>query len=573
MNKTSPLIVGLVIMCFLGIWYGALPSTAQDFTSLTKSLSTVEAASLITAIDVQGNEFVPTQSITDVVFSRVGDSLLQEKIDGDLKAIYALGFFSDVWVTFEAKDQGTKVIFKVAENPIIRNVLFDGNTVYPTKKLRALIGTQDEDLLNFNALRDDIQKIADLYKNDGYMLARVADVQTDAVNQTVRFKIVEGMVEAIVLEGNESTQDYVILRELNTKPGTVLNEKRLKADLRRVFNLGFFSEVNPVFDPGSTPDKVVLRLMIKETRTSTVNFGGGYGEREGWFGFMDLSINNLFGTGQGLLLRGQSGQELSTYQLKYSNPWIFPEILGDHTAFTFRRWLTSGRDIYLTDQDAVYNGFDVSFGKPYKDFYNVALTLGSELVFPRSTATFEGYQADTVAITLSYDTRDFWLNPKEGVYYTFSLKQGWKYTSATTNFFKIGADLNQYYQAFPNQILAFHEGAGIGFEDVPLGEMYWAGGANTIRGYNVSDARKGRRRIIVNAEYRLDFSDLFQGVLFYDWGDAWDYGAPVVRNFISGWGPGARINTPMGPIRLDYGVANGKSFSEGVMHFSIGQAF
>lgn len=566
-------LVSRLLVIFVISWLLVIPVGAQTFRTLPKEIGTIEVSPTITGIEIRGNKLISEQEIMDVVFSRIGDSLLQEKIKGDVKAIYALGYFSDVVASFEAFAGGTKVIFVVAENPKIEEIVFEGNTVYSTAEMLSLISTKPGEILNFKNLQEDIDKINSHYKENGYILARVVDVETSEIKNVLRFKIIEGIVESITLEGNELTQDHVILRELNTKPGSVLNEKILKKDLRRVFNLGFFSEVTPSFEPGSTPDKVVILLKIKETRSSTVNFGGGYGEREGWFGFIDLSINNLFGTAQGILIRGQSGQELQTYQFKYYNPWLFPERFGERTAFTFRRWYTIGRDIYLTEQNARYNGFDASIGKPFFEYYNVALTLGSELVHPYGTSSFEAYQADTIGFTLSYDTRDFWLNPKEGVFYSFSAKQGWKYTLATTAFFKLGWDLNHYYPVLENQVLALHAGAGIGFDDIPIGEEYWAGGANTVRGYYPSEAKKGKRKLIMNIEYRLNFSDLFQGVFFYDWGDAWNEGAPVPANFISGWGPGLRINTPLGPIRLDYGIPAGKAFGEGIIHFSIGQAF
>jgi len=534
---------------------------------------TLKVPSTIAAIEIQGNKLVPENEILDAIFTRVGEKVSEEKIKADLKAIYALGYFADVSSTYEALAKGTKVIFKVTENPEIKDIVFEGNTVYSTSELLSLIESKKGEVLNFKKLQEDIERVNARYKKDGYLLARVIDVDTDPKTHILHFKVVEGMVESISLEGNEVTQDYVILRELKTKPGTVLNENVLKQDLRRVFNLGFFSEVTPNFEPGTTKDKVVLQLKVKETRTSTINFGGGYGEREGWFGFIDLSINNLFGTAQGLLIRGQSGQQLSTYQFKYYNPWFWPQKLGDHTALTFRRWLTIGRDILLTTQDGVYNGFDFTLSKPLSDFYNISWTLGSENVSPYGTSSFEPYRSDTIGLGLSFDTRDFWLNPKEGRYYNLDLKQGWKTASSVTSFTKIGWDLNHYYPIFENQVLALHAGVGIGFGDVPFGELYWAGGANTVRGYYPSEARTGRRKLITNIEYRLNFSDLFQGVFFYDWGNAWDEGKPDFAQFISGWGPGLRINTPLGPIRLDWGVPSGKAFGEGVMHFSIGQAF
>ncbi len=552
----------------------ALLTVGGAASAATAAFPSPEAASIITAIEITGNKLIPEKEISDVIFTRVGDTLVDEKVKGDLKAIYALGYFSDVNSDLVPSAGGSKLIFKVVENPQIEGIYFEGNTVFSTAELFSLIATRQGEVLSYKKMQNDIEAINATYKKKGYVMARVVDVETDQKTNTLHFKIIEGMGESISLDGNENTKDYVILRELKTKAGSVLNEEVLKKDLRRVFNLGFFSEVTPNFEPGTSKDKVVLQLKIKETRTSTINFGGGYGEREGWFGFIDLSINNLMGTGQGLLIRGQSGQELSTYQFKYFNPWFWPDKLGDHAALTMRRWLTIGRDVFLTDQNAKYNGFDVALGKPLNDYYNVTYTLGTENVDPYSTSSFESYLSNTIGATLSFDTRDFWLNPKEGRYYTLDLKQGWKYAaSANTNFFKFGWDLNHYIPVFSNQVAAFHVGSGIGYGDIPIGEIYYAGGANTVRGFYPSEARKGRKKLIMNAEYRLNFSDLFQGVFFYDLGNAWDYGFPNTAQFISGWGPGVRINTPLGPIRLDYGVPGGKAFGEGIMHFSIGQAF
>ncbi|MFH1542847.1 MAG: BamA/TamA family outer membrane protein [bacterium] len=536
--------------------------------------SAAEVDPLITDIQVRGNKVVAEQEIMNVIFSRLGETLFEGKVQSDIKAIYALGSFNDVTATYEAQENGTRVVFIVKENPTVKDIIIENNTIYSTAEIISLIEVKTGSLLNYSKLQQDIEKINNLYKDNGYILARVIDVETNEESNVLTFKIIEGVIESIALDGNDQTQDYVILRELNTTPGSVLNQETLKNDLRRVFNLGFFSQVNPLFEAGTSPDKVVLLLKIEESRSSTINFGGGYGEREGWFGFADLSINNLMGTAQGLMIRGQSGSELTTYQFRYTNPWFMPERLGDHASFTFRRWYTRGRDIYLAEQNAIYDGFDISLGKPFRENYKIAWTLGSELVNPYDTASFEAYQSDTIGLTLSYDTRDFWLNPKEGRYYSFSVKQGWKYAaSGTSAFFKLSWDLNHYYSLIENHIFATHLGAGIGFDDIPIGEEFWAGGANTVRGYNPSESLRGTRKLILNTEYRLFFSDLFQGVFFYDWGGVWDAGSPDFTNFITGWGPGVRINTPLGPIRLDYGVPKGKTFGEGVMHFSIGQAF
>jgi outer membrane protein insertion porin family len=528
-------------------------------------------AAAISGFKVRGNFFISNEEILKEVQSKVGEELDIKKLDSDVKLVYSIGYFENVSATFETTAKGVEVIFQVWENQLVRKIEFKGNTIFTRKELLSLIESKRKKVLNFRKLRSDIEKITSYYKDQGYTLARIIDVSTEY--GTLSFDISEGFVEKIHLKGNDQTKDYVIYREMDLKEGDPFNEKVLGKDLRRVFNLGFFSEIVPQFEPGSTRDKVVLILNVKESRANTLNFGGGYGEREGWFGFIDLSANNLFGTAQGLLVRGQMGQELTTYQLKYNNPWFFPEYFGKRTAYTLRLWNTMGRDIYLTLQDEFHVGFDMSFGKKLRDDFSVSYSFGAENVSPRGSATFEAYSSQFVGVSLSYDTRDFWMNPTEGVFHTLSIKNGWKHTTAVTSYLKLGVDMNVFIPLAERQVLATHLGLGQGFGDVPLGELYWAGGPNTVRGYLISETKKGTRKVIYNLEYRYTFNDVFQGVIFYDYGDAWDKGAPNPSDFIAGWGPGIRLNTPLGPIRLDYGMPLTKPDGGGILHFSIGHAF
>ncbi len=539
------------------------------------ALAEEKSTDRITSLEIKGQKNVSAEAILDAVFSRVGENLSENSIKNDIKGIFATGYFEDVQSKTEKFAGGTKVIYIVKENPVISAVSIEGSTVFPAKQLFSLIETQPGAVLNYKKIQTDIKKINDLYMKEGYVLARVVNVDTNEKTSRVKFEIVEGILESITLSGNETTKDYVVLREIRSQIGKPLNKNILGKDIRRVFNLGYFAEVNPVFNPGTQPDKVALVIEIKEGRTNTINFGGGYGEREGWFGFTDLAINNLMGTGQALMLRGQMGQELNSYQFKYQNPWFIPERLGEKTNFTGRLWYTIGRDIYSTRQDEIHQGWDLSFGKSMPNHEEVmgSVTFGSEKVRPYLTASFEAYQADTLGLTLSYDTRDFWMNPKEGMFISFVNTMGiTHFPSRESGFVKYGLDNNFYIPTFENQVFAFHIGGGIGLGNVPIGEVYWVGGENTVRGYNPFEAKTGTKKVLVNLEYRITFNETFQGVFFYDWGNAWTSGFIAPSDFLSGWGPGIRLNTPMGPIRLDYGIPLTQE-GGGRIHFSIGQAF
>jgi len=526
----------------------------------------------VTSIEVSGVGAQHMRESRDAIFSKVGETFIEQKVQADVKAIYALGYFADVKADTFPYRGGVKVIYVAEENPAVTAVNFDGNMVFSDEALAATMETKIGETLNYSTLREDIKRIDSKYKSAGYLLARVVDVSTDQ-DGALTLKIVEGFIESIKISGNENTQEYVIRRELKTRPGTVLNERTLTRDLRSVFNLGFFSEVNPAFEPGEEPDEIVLVIRVKEQRTSTINLGGGYGEREGWFGFVDLSVNNLFGTGRAMMIRGQSGQELQTYQFKYFDPWVLEDYFGDHLSFTFKRWHTIGSDFYFVGQNEIHNGYDVTFGKPLADVWRLSWSLGSEWVGPYSDSSFEAYDTLTTGLSLSYDTRDIWLNPTEGVFHTVSTRWGWKYCGGVTQFTKYGLDFNFYFPVAERLTLALHAGAGLGVGDVPIGERYWVGSANTVRGFYPSEANLGFRKLQFNAEYRYTFNEIFQGVLFFDFGNAWDTGAPIFGDFLSGEGFGIRMTTPLGPIRLDYAIGNGKEASDGVIHFSIGQAF
>lgn len=551
-----------------------LNSALPDASSGT---GTVIVDSLITGINIKGNSAVPSARILEQVSLRVGDRMTQQALNNNIKAIYAMGYFSDVTPAVSRSRKGSAVTFTVTENPVLKGITVEGCTVYPLSKIYGMLQSKAGKIMSFKAVQDDVKAIDDLYHKDGYVLERVVNVSTDPKTDILKIKIIEGMIEQVALDGNTLTKNYVILREMKSRPGTVLNEKTLAKDLKKIFNLGFFSDISPDFEPAASPDKVILLVKMKETKTNTINFGGGYGEREGMFGFLDLSAENVFGTGQGILLRGQAGQQQSTYQFRYMYPWLLPDKLGDKVSATFRRWYTIGKNVYLIGQpesEGKFNGWDIAFNKPITDEWNTTLTLGSERVEP-TVNPFDPYTSNTIGLALSFDTRDNWMNPTKGRFATYGITRGWRVKpSITTDFTKNTADLNQFLPLGPSQVLALHFGVGAGFGDVPPSELYYVGGANTVRGYDPSQAETGTKKYLMNIEYRYTFNETFQGVLFYDFGKAWYVPRwPDMENSISGRGFGMRLNTPMGPIRLDYGVGAYRTFSEGVLHFSIGQAF
>jgi outer membrane protein insertion porin family len=130
-------------------------------------------------------------------------------------------------------------------------------------------------------------------------------------------------IENIIIKGNKKTQDKVIRRELLFKPGDLFNSTLVNRSRERIFNLGYFKEVNFNSRPGSDETKMNLIIDLLEQPTGTISMGGGYGTISGFSIFTELGENNLNGTGQKVSGRLQFGPLQRFFQLTWTEPWMF----------------------------------------------------------------------------------------------------------------------------------------------------------------------------------------------------------------------------------------------------------
>jgi len=130
-------------------------------------------------------------------------------------------------------------------------------------------------------------------------------------------------------------------------------------------------------------------------------------------------------------------------------------------------------------------------------------------------------------------------------------------------------DLRNYIDTGQDTVLALRLMGGIADTTLPDYEKFSVGGVNTLRGYDLSEF-EGEKMLVFNAEYRWDIAESTQLVVFGDAGYAWVLDDPILFDDIKfGYGVGLRFDTPLGPIRLDYGLGE----EGGQTYFSIGQTF
>ena len=563
----------------------------------------------ITDIKIVGNERVTNEAIMAAIALKPGAPFSEEAVQEAKQAIESMGYFQPgVSVGTESVDSGVRVVFSVVENPVVKEIKITGNTVVPTDKLLSLMRTSVGSVLNTNTfLRQDVREIESYYDELGYSAYVTEEVGIDPQTGVLNVPVTEIRIEELRITGNKKTKDYVVLREMEQKPGDVYNSKTLYRDLLRIYDLQIFEMEGALpfqTDPGSDFGKVIVTIPVKEKKTGELSIGLGYSSRQRLVGQAKLSENNFRGRAQVANVSwSQSGSRGSSYEVGFFEPWLDKK----HTSlgvnlynklifrFTSSVFGTSGN--VVDDYDERRKGGSLTLSRPFGRTNRGFLTLRTESVATTvedSVAALSIINQDAAVTSgttrFTNDTRDSQLDPFVGTYNSYALEVGKAdFENMNHAFTKYSIDLRRYFSKGgprreldeKRRRLAVRLMAGSLSGNVPFFEQYFLGGAETLRGFR-EDRFWGRNMFLASAEYRFPLAQNLTGVAFVDYGDAWDSADKFINinlgdNLVqhkdfspsAGYGIGIRVQTPIGPLRLDYGFGTEGSRA----HFSIGHVF
>ena len=515
----------------------------------------------------------------------VGDAISEEGLVKDRDAIYATGYFYDLYPTFEQVPEGVVLTYNVLENPELKEVKIEGNTVESTEALMGLVTVKNGELLNSRTLQENVQAIQEKYRADGYILAKITDLNI-AQDGTLTIKISEGVLESYKVKGNKKTKDHVILREMRQKPGEPFNANQARRSMQRVYNLGFFEDVNVKMNPGVEPNAVVMEIDVKEKRTGSFGIGAGYSSSDGMVGMVSVSDTNFRGMGDTISLSYEmSGDDTdargSTFM--YRRPWLDKK----ETAGTLRVY---NRTYEYDDYDEngnhkesfmrKYAGGEITISRPMSEYSTNFVTLrnrddkyvkhtesGNAGNRSGNTAWIKNNFGTTRSITLEHvtDTRDNIYEPTTGA--RASLSAEFAGLGGDFSYQKYTAGDAHYLKAGRSQVFVLRAQYGISKGTMSEYSQFRVGGQDTIRGYR-EDQFRGTRMALLSAEYRFPIVSKVTGALFADYGGAWSSGF-MPENLHASVGVGLGLNTPIGPLRLDYG----RGSQGGRVHFRVGGTF
>ena len=581
---------------------------AQYVTSASAESVNPYVGKLITGLSISGVTAEQQANLLPILTEKVGDTVSVDGVFKDVTNLGNTGYFSEVNPVFTSVPEGVKLDFAVTVNPVTTGVSFEGNTVYSSEVLTKFMDIQPGQVLNSVSVGQKVQGINAAYARDGYMLAHVDGIRVDDQG-ILHIHIVEGVVEDIIPAGNKKTRNKVITREFVQKKGKPFNKFLVRRSVERVYNLGFFDDVNVRMLPGDQdPNNVIIEIDVLEHKTGTITLGAGYSKSDGLMGIIEFGEDNFRGTGDKFKVHWEIGgkKKYKNYQISYLKPWI--DSKGTSLGFSF-----FNREDEYTDYNedgsevAEYNkksrGFNISFGRQTGEYTRDYLTLESRKdTYKWDDDDSSGFRYDknagkgtnwdngsynfasdnyvknnfgrinSVTWQKVYDSRDNIYEPTRGRRISYTTQWAGHGLGGDFDFYKFTAEARMYKKLGAKNVLAFRARGGFIQGDAPYSQLFTLGGADSLRGYE-DDQFRGKYMYNATLEFRFPIVKKVSGVLFTDIGDAWD--APNVtwynskKTFNYGVGAGVRITTPIGPVKLDYGVGKHKN----KFHFSFGTQF
>ena len=239
-------------------------------------------------------------------------------------------------------DEGPKYYF--------RNIKWVGNTIYNSQLLSQVLGIQKGDVYNKELLETNLQynpngmDVSSLYMDNGYLFFNATPVEISVDNDSIdlEIRIHEGKqarINKVTVKGNTKTSDYVVIRELRTRPGQLFSRSDVIRSTRELAQLKYFNaeSLKPNINPNPADGTVDIEYEVEEASSDQIELSGGwgYGRIIGTLGlsFNNFSFRNILkkgawrpipaGDGQKLSLRFQTfGVGYMNWSISFTEPWL-----------------------------------------------------------------------------------------------------------------------------------------------------------------------------------------------------------------------------------------------------------
>lgn len=580
-------------------------STKQYPTNLSTQATTSSVSKenkTIKNIEFYGLNSVPQSEITDKMQMKAGEEYTREKMQADLKTIYETGYFTEKMKAIPTTNPDGTVSVKIVveENIPVKDFTIEGNSVISTEDILATLTGMKGKPQNITQLNIAISKIQELYQEKGYILARIDSV-TDDPDGTINISIKEGIIDKIMIEGNEKTKDYIVARNILTEPGMIYNENLIKEDLVRLYATQAFKDVTREIEPSEEiPDAYDITIKIQEQRTASISVGGGLDTVTGLFGSMGITENNFRGrcerlsltglVGTGVILNDSSVKDHMNIQaeLSYFKPYFYNADTSLNTRIFFRDF--GSYQVPLAVERRYGGEVTLAHKLKFNRHATATFSLGAENInvkegdFNGISALYRRYNIPiserakqlegglflSLSPALLYDTRDSATVTRHGTMASLRFDENIGLNGFDKTNGKLTGMIKQYIPVAKKSSLSFTvKGGGAIHGDIPEVMAYRLGGPYTVRGFKMSGVGTGNAFIMGSAEFAtpIPFLDrtriaFLNNLRFTVWADAGKVFDGTITNqlydrpmYAVSAGVGLKVFIPgMGPLSIDYGI-------------------
>lgn len=606
-------------------------------------------------INIVGNEAFSDSELTDLFslklpnfwsFYTKSDQYSREKLAGDLERLRSyyldrgyINFAIDstqVSVSPDKQDVFISVGLTEGQQYRVGEVVMVGNLVVSESELLSKMSLGEGDVFSRREMTDSQERLERLLGDHGYMFANVSPIPQ--VNEqdgsiSLRFFIEPGKltyVRRVLVRGNSRSADEVVRREIEQMEAGIVSTGAIERSKQRLERTGHFRTVNVETRPvPGTDDQVDIEFAVEEQQSGQLTASVGFSQSEGIILQFGVAQENFLGTGKSVDFNISNSSTLREYRLNYLDPYFTVDGVSRGYNFYYREENFDEDDRGDYNTDGIGGG--ITFGYPIDDFQRLSFSGDVEYLRLKPNDIFKKGDA--------YKAIEEYIKANGDDYLNVKLTAGWSDNRLNRGFFPTrgysqgatlevslpGSDLEYYRAQYNNRfywpinenetwIAALRGRVGYADsygsdKDYPFFKNFYAGGLNTVRGFeantlgprydrgaNSSRARSMGGNVLVAGSAELIFPTPFlrdnskwRTLVFMDAGNVFSSKCLTVDgkkpdNCVEGVdfgelrysaGIGLSWLTPIGPLSVSLAKAlNSKDGDETeVFQFVLGQTF